>query len=63
MPIAALRAMDTKNRILDPTLSVGTMGTLESKLGIGPVRVKILANAPQNHEVVFKLSYMRLQML
>lgn len=44
-------------QILDPTISVGNMGTLESKLNVGPVRVKVLANAPQNHEVTFKLSY------
>ncbi len=44
-------------QILDPTISVGSMGMLESKTNIGPVRVKVLANAPQNHDVTFKLSY------
>ncbi|MGF1925705.1 MAG: S8 family serine peptidase, partial [Bacteroidia bacterium] len=44
-------------QILDPTIAVGNMGTLESKLNVGPVRVRVLANAPQNHEVTFKLSY------
>lgn len=44
-------------QILDPTLSIGSIGTLESRSGIGPVRVKVLANAPQNHEVVIKLNY------
>ncbi|MES2653757.1 MAG: S8 family serine peptidase [Bacteroidota bacterium] len=44
-------------QILDPTLSIGSMGTLESKSNIGPVRIKVLANAPQNHDVVLKLSY------
>lgn len=44
-------------QILDPTIAVGSMGTLESKLNIGPVKVKVLANAPQNHDVIFKLTY------
>lgn len=44
-------------QILDPTISIGSIGTLESKLNIGPIRVKVLANAPQNHDVTFKFSY------
>ena len=44
-------------QILDPIVTVGSMGTLETKNNIGPVRVKVLANAPQNHDVTFKLSY------
>ncbi len=44
-------------QILDPTLSVGSMGTLETKANVGPVRVKVLANAPQNIDVTFKLTY------
>ena len=44
-------------QILDPIITVGSMGTLETKNNIGPVRVKVLANAPQNHDVTFKLSY------
>ena len=44
-------------QILNPTVAVGSMGTLETKNNIGPVRVKVLANAPQNHDVTFKLSY------
>ncbi len=33
------------------------MGTLETKSNIGPVRVKVLATAPQNIDVTFKLTY------
>ncbi|KQC00298.1 S8 family serine peptidase [Pedobacter sp. Hv1] len=44
-------------QILDPNLAVGTMGTLETKTNLGPIRVKVLANTPQNQEVVFKLTY------
>lgn len=44
-------------QILDPTISVGTMGTLETKTNIGPVRVKVSDNAPQNQDITFKLNY------
>ena len=44
-------------QILDPTITVGSLGTLETRNNIGPVRVRVLANAPQNHDVIFKLTY------
>lgn len=44
-------------QILDPNISIGNLGTLESKTNVGPIRVKVLANAPQNEDVTFKLSY------
>lgn len=44
-------------QILDPNISIGNLGTLESKINVGPIRVKVLANAPQNENVTFKLSY------
>jgi subtilisin family serine protease len=44
-------------QILDPNISIDNLGTLESKTNVGPIRVKVLANAPQNEVVTFKLSY------
>ncbi|RYZ96988.1 MAG: T9SS type A sorting domain-containing protein [Sphingobacteriaceae bacterium] len=44
-------------QVLDPTLSVGSMGTLETKTNIGPIRIKVLGTAPQNNDVTFKLTY------
>lgn len=44
-------------QVLDPTISIGSIGTLESKTNIGPVRVKVLSSAPQNADVTFKLTY------
>lgn len=44
-------------QILDPNLAVGTLGTLETKTNLGPIRVKVSTNTPQNQEVVFKLIY------
>ncbi|MEJ5994375.1 S8 family serine peptidase [Pedobacter sp. Du54] len=44
-------------QVLDPTISVGNMATLETKENIGPIRIKILGTAPQNNDVTFKLTY------
>lgn len=44
-------------QILDPQINVGNLANLETKNNIGPVRVRILANAPENHELVFNLTY------
>jgi serine protease len=44
-------------QVLDPTISVGNMGTLEAKTNLGPIRIKVLGNAPQNNDVTFKLTY------
>jgi len=44
-------------QVIDPVLSAGHMGTLEEKTNLGPVRIKVLANTPQNQEVVLKFSY------
>lgn len=44
-------------QILDPVISIGSLGTLETKTSVGPIRVKVLANAPQNELVTFKFSY------
>ncbi|MES2418450.1 MAG: S8 family serine peptidase [Bacteroidota bacterium] len=44
-------------QLLDPNLVVGNLGTLETKTNLGPIRVKVLANAPQNEEVTFKFTY------
>lgn len=44
-------------QVLDPSFNVGSMATLETRNNIGPVRVRVLPNAPQNLEVTFKLTY------
>ncbi len=43
--------------VLDQNISTGNFNTLETKSGIGPVRVKILTTAPENHLVTFTLKY------
>ncbi len=43
--------------ILNPTIAVGALGTLESITNVGPIRVKIRANTPQNEQVTFKFKY------
>ncbi len=44
-------------QILNSSISVGTIGTLETKTNLGPVTVKVLANTPQNQDVTFKITY------
>lgn len=60
-PVSGLNVNMTSSspyvQILDPNLAVGTLGTLETKTNLGPIRVKVLANTPQNQEISFKLTY------
>lgn len=60
-PISGLNVNITSTspyvQVLDPNISVGNMGTLVSKTDIGPIRVKVLPNTPENQEVVFRLVY------
>jgi serine protease len=60
-PVTGLNINITTNspyvQILDPNIVVGSLGTLETKTNIGPIRVKVLANSPQNEEVNFKFTY------
>lgn len=60
-PITGLNVSITSTspyvQVLDPTIAVGSMATLETKTNVGPVRVKVLANVPQNEEVTFKFTY------
>jgi hypothetical protein len=44
-------------QVLDQNINVGNLNTAELKNDVGPVRVKILPNAPENHELVFTLNY------
>jgi len=44
-------------QILNSSIAVGNMGTLETKTNVGPVNVKVLANTPQNQDVTFKITY------
>ncbi len=44
-------------QILDGHLDVGALNHGESKSNIGPIRVKVLDNAPDNLAVIFTLSY------
>lgn len=43
--------------VLNPDINVGNLTTLQLKSGILPFRVKVLTNAPENHEVLFTLKY------
>lgn len=44
-------------QVVDQNINVGNFNTLEVKNAIGPVRVKILPNTPENHQVTFTLRY------
>lgn len=44
-------------QLLDQNINVGNVNTAELKSNVGPVRVKILPNAPENHELMFTLNY------
>ncbi len=44
--------------ILNPTITVGALGTLESVNNVGPIKVKVRENTPQNEQVTFKFKYM-----
>lgn len=60
-PISGLNINITSSspyvQILDPNIAVGSLGTLETKTNIGPIRVRVLANTPQNEDVTFKFTY------
>ncbi|WP_461788220.1 S8 family serine peptidase [Pedobacter sp.] len=60
-PVAGLKLNVTSSspyvQVLDQNVDVGDFSTAELKSNIAPVRVKILADAPENHEVVFNLRY------
>lgn len=44
-------------QVIDQNISIGNFSTQETKTNVGPVRVKILPNAPVNQEVIFTLKY------
>ncbi len=43
--------------VLTPNLSIGNINSLAGRTNIGPVRVRVLPNAPANQEVTLKLTY------
>ena len=61
IPVTGLNVNISSNsvfvQVLDQNINVGNFNNLETKTGIGPVRVKVLPNAPENHEVIFTLQY------
>ena len=60
-PVANLKVILTANspfvEILNPEINVGNLTTLQLKSGLLPFRVKVLTNAPENHDVLFTLKY------
>lgn len=61
VPVTGLNVNITCNspyvQVLDQNVNVGNLSTAELKNNVGPVRVRILTNAPENHEVLFTLNY------
>lgn len=61
IPVTGLNVNISSNspyvQVLDQNINAGNFNNLETKTAIGPVRVKILANAPENHTVIFTLKY------
>ncbi|MNK68856.1 Thermophilic serine proteinase precursor [compost metagenome] len=61
IPVTGLTVNITSNsafvQVVDQNISAGNFTSLETKTGIGPVRVKVLAGAPENHEVILTLKY------
>ncbi len=61
IPVTGLNVNISSNsayiEVIDQNISVGNFNSLETKTAIGPVRVKVLSNAPENHEVIFTLRY------
>ncbi len=60
-PVSGLNVNITSNsafvQVLDPNIAAGNLASLENKTNLAAVRVKILPNAPQNQDVIFKLTY------
>jgi len=44
-------------QVIDQNISAGNFNTQETKANVASVRVKILPNAPVNHDVIFTLKY------
>lgn len=61
IPVTGLTVNISSNsafvQVLDQNVSAGNLASLETKTGLAAVRVRVLANAPENHEVVFTLKY------
>jgi serine protease len=61
VPVTGLNVNISTNspfvQILDQNINAGNFNNLETKTSLGPVRVKVLANAPENQSVIFTLKY------
>lgn len=61
IPVNALNVSVSSNsgfvQVLDQNISAGNFNTQETKTDISPIRVKVLPNAPENHEVTFTVRY------
>src|SRR5690606_663747 len=61
IPVTGLNVNIVSNspfvQVIDQNINAGNFSNLETKTGIGPIRVKVLANAPENHPVIFTLKY------
>jgi len=61
IPITGLNVNVTSNspfvQIVNPNINVGNINSLETKTGITPIKVKVLANAAENHKLTFTLNY------
>lgn len=44
-------------QVVNPTINAGNFNSLETKTGLTPIKVKVLATTPENHKVIFTLNY------
>jgi subtilisin family serine protease len=61
IPVNGLNVNITSNsafvQVLDANINAGNFSTMQTKTGIQAVRVKVLPNAPTNHQVTFVFNY------
>lgn len=61
IPVSGLTVSVSSNssfvQVVDQNINAGDFASGETKTNIGPIRVKVMPNAPENHEVTFTVRY------
>lgn len=61
IPVSGLTVSLSSNssfvQVVDQNINAGDFASGETKTNIGPIRVKVMPNAPENHEVTFTVRY------
>ncbi|MGV3546565.1 MAG: S8/S53 family peptidase [Pedobacter sp.] len=61
IPVSGLSVRLSSNssfvQVVDQNINAGDFASGETKTNIGPIRVKVMPNAPENHEVTFTVRY------